>query len=305
MKIWKRLLAFSERNRGALFRNAIRQTAVRIWIRYKLWRFFGPILPARDPKTWVFMAGCYNSGTTILREMIGAHPDVASLPREGVEMTEAFPDLEAGGWVRMWYRNAKAADLTNRDPHSLARRAKRDWSLWWRRGAPVFIEKSIIHGAWMPTLDAGFPNARFIGVIRNGYCVCEGIRRRARPNDAARSAIDSDVYPIEEVGRQWNFANKTLLRDRAVVQNYHEVRYENFAAEPLKTIQSIFTFIGVDPDVVMIRNDGQLEIGGRTFRIQNQNAESLSRLEASEKDRLWSEIGPMMTELSYLKETSS
>ena len=199
--------------------------AVRLWIRYRLWQIFGAILPAREPKTWVFMGGCYNSGITILRDMIGAHPEVASLPREGVEMTDAFPDLEANGWVRMWVRNAEAADLSDLDPVTLARRAKRDWSLWWCRGALVFIEKSIIHGAWMPTLDAEFPNVRFIGVIRNGYCVCEGIRRRARPVDAARATLGRDDYPIEEVGRQWSFANQVLMPDQTSVKNYHEVRY--------------------------------------------------------------------------------
>src|SRR5690606_5918555 len=156
---------------------------------YRLWRVFGPFLRPREPETWVFMGGCYNSGTTILREMIGAHPAVASLPREGVELTDAFPVLEADGWVRMWFRNADKADLSGREPVALADRAKRAWSPWWRRDARAFSEKSIIHGAWMPTLDAGFSNARFIGVIRNGYCVCEGIRRRARPSGKARETL--------------------------------------------------------------------------------------------------------------------
>jgi hypothetical protein len=303
--MWDRISAFAERNRGALLRNAIRQSAVRLWIRFRLWRVFGPILPAREPETWVFMGGCYNSGTTILREMIGAHPEVASLPREGVEMTDAFPDLEADGWVRMWVRNAEAADLSSRDPVALARRAKRDWSPWWRRGASVFIEKSIIHGAWMPTLDTGFQNARFIGVIRNGYCVCEGIRRRARPVDTARKTLRRDDYPIEEVGLQWNFANQVLMRDRTSVKNYQEVRYEEFAANPVQTIRAIFTFIGVDPDAVETIEDGQVQIGTRKFRIRNQNADSLGRLDAADKSALWSVIGPMMTELGYEEEAST
>lgn len=302
MTLWTRISAFAERNRGALLRNALQQTAIRFWIRCRLWRLFGPLLPAREPEAWVFMGGCYNSGTTILREMIGAHPEVASLPREGVEMTDAFPDLEAGGWVRMWFRNAHAADLSDRDPLDLARKAKRDWSVWWRRGARVFIEKSIIHVAWMPTLDAGFPNARFIGVIRNGYCVCEGIRRRARPTDEARVTLGRDDYPIEEAGRQWNFANQTLMRDRTAVGNYHEVRYEDFTAEPIQTIRAIFTFIGVDPDAAQILADGQIEIGARRFSIQNKNAESLGRLDAADRDTLWSALGPLMTELGYKRE---
>lgn len=305
MALRTRILAFAERNRGALFRNAFRQMAVRLWIRFRMWRVLGPLLPAREPETWVFMGGCYNSGTTILREMIGAHPEVASLPREGVEMTETFPDLESDGWIRMWFRNAKAADLSDRDPVALANRAKRDWSLWWRRGARVFLEKSIVHGAWMPVLDAGFPNARFIGVIRNGYCVCEGIRRRAHPVGEARATLGRDNYPIEEVGRQWHFANQILMRDRTSVEKYHEVRYEDFASDPISIIHEIFTFIGVDPNVAKIIDDGQVQIGARKFRITNRNAESIERLDAAERVKLWSEISPMMRELGYQEETSS
>ena len=261
MNFTQRVKAFVRRNRGAVLQNVWHQVRVRVWIRYRLWRIISPFFHAREPKTWVFMGGCYNSGTTILREMIGAHPDVASLPREGVEMTDVFPNLEVDGWVRMWYRNADKSDLSDRDPVVLARRAKRDWAPWWRRDAQAFIEKSIVHGAWMPALDAGFPNARFIGVIRNGYCVCEGIRRRASPNGAAREILGRNDYPIDEVGRQWVFANEVLIRDHSRVQNYRAVQYEDFTANPIETIRALFDFIGVNPDAVTKDIDGVIVIG--------------------------------------------
>jgi hypothetical protein len=231
--------------------------------------------------------------------MLGAHPEVASLPREGVEMTDAFPDLETGGWVRMWFRNADKADLVGRDPVGLARRAKRDWSPWWSRRARAFLEKSIVHGAWMPVLDAGFTNARFIGVIRNGYCVCEGIRRRARPRDAARETLGRDDYPIDEVGRQWVFANQILMRDHPKVRNYRAVYYEDFTAQPVETIRALFEFIGVDPDVVTTEEDGTIIIGTRRFEIRNQNPESLARLGDDDRVALGAVIDLLMEQLGY------
>ncbi|MBU2167325.1 MAG: sulfotransferase [Alphaproteobacteria bacterium] len=299
MSLPQRIRAFVQRNRGAVLRNAWQQAVVRVWVRYRLWRVIGPLMKPREPESWVFMGGCYNSGTTILREMIGAHPEVASLPREGVEMTDAFPDLEADGWVRMWFRDAARSDLSHKDPVALARRAKRDWSPWWRRGARVFIEKSIVHGAWMPTLDAGFPNAHFIGVIRNGYCVCEGIRRRARPYGAAREILGRDEYPIDEVGRQWVFANQVLMRDKSRVRNYREVHYEDFTARPVETLRALFAFIGVDPDAVTTEPDGTIVIGARQFRIRNQNAESLARLNDDDRVALGAVIDPLMKQLGY------
>lgn len=302
MKLGPRILAFVERNRGAILHGVVKQLLVKIWIRFRIWRFIphGKIL--REPEIWVFMGGCYNSGTTVLREIISAHPEVASLPREGVEMTDAFPDLEAGGWARMWFRNAKAADLSGYNPLALAQKAKRDWSPWWRQGAKVFIEKSIVHAAWMPTLNSGFPNARFIGVIRNGYCVCEGIRRRAQPSGRAREALGRNDYPLDEIGRQWNFANQVLRRDRLVIENYHEVRYEEFTKNPLQTIRTLFEYIGVDSGVVKVLSDDLLQIGARKFKIVDKNAESLMQLDSTDRANLWSEIGPMMIELGYEEE---
>ena len=269
------------------------------WIRFKLWRFFRLFSPGRQPKSWVFMGGCYNSGTTILREIIGAHPEISSLPREGVVLTDAFPDLEQNGWTRMWHRNAELADLHDKSPEGIAKVAKSDWSLWWRRGAGVFLEKSIVHCAWMPFLQQSFDNPRFISVVRNGYCVCEGIRRRARPTGLARQTVQSDVYPIDMVGQQWVHANEIIQKDKAGIENYLEIRYENLVDEPLRTLREIFRFIGVDSEVVTETDTGQICIGGHSFDISNQNVASLGRLSESDRAELQNIIGPMMKRLGY------
>ncbi len=214
-------------------------------------------------------------------------------------MTDAFPNLEAGGWERMWYRNARAADLSDRKPEKVAHQAIRDWGPWWRRGARVFIEKSIVHGAWMPFLQDGFENAYFVGVIRNGYCVCEGIRRRASPKGAARKSVGSDVYPIEQVGEQWVFANQIIERDKGALNHYHEIRYEDFTRNPVDHIREIFRFIGVDDSVVTLEDDGSITIGSRSFTIRSQNAESFSRLTQTDRTKLGAVIGPMMEQLGY------
>ena len=271
----------------------------RTWMRFRLWRFFRPFLSKREPKAWLFMGGCYNSGTTILREILGSHPEIASLPREGVNLTDVFPDLEQHGWVRMWHRNAELANLNQHSSHSIADTAMRDWSLWWQRGASVFLEKSIIHGAWMPALQKGFNNARFIGVIRNGYCVCEGIRRRAQPTGHARASLQSDTYPLMEIGQQWVFANKTLQRDQATLEHYMEVRYEDLVRDPLTCIQNIFKFVGVDPSAATQTKEGSIDIDSKTFEIRDQNPESLKRLSNEDYDELDQTIGTMMTELDY------
>lgn len=294
-----RASAFVARNRGAVLRNGVRQALVRPWVRHRLWERFGKFAPATEPEKWLFIGGCYNSGTTILREVLSAHPDVASLPREGVELTSAFPDLEKNGWQRMWHRNAECSDLKDTDPMQLAREASRDWSFWWPRNKTVFLEKSIVHGAWMPILDQGFENCYFIGVIRNGFCAAEGICRRARPSGPAAELLGSSRYPISEAAAQWVFSNQRLLRDKGHVGRYLEIRYEDLVWDPEAVLRSMFRFIGVDDDEINMLDRRTVQIGKRTFVIRDDNPSSLARLTDAEREEYLSVAGDMMTALGY------
>lgn len=302
MNRFKRLTAFLERNRGAVISSALRQAAVRPWVRFKLWNRFSRLIPSRRPDRWVFMGGCYNSGTTILREMLSAHPDVSALPREGVELTSVFPDLEANGWQRMSYRNAALADLDGMSPTAMATQAIRDWSPWWARGANVYLEKSIVHGTWMPQLEAGFGDCRFIGVVRNGMCAAEGIRRRAHPSGDAAATLGRDDYPIEEPAKQWVFSNERLLRDRNKVNHYLEIHYEDFTADPAKVLRQMFAFIGVDETAFETNENGEIVIGNRTFHVRNDNSASIARLNDTDRQTFLSVAGEMMARLGYTGE---
>lgn len=294
-----RMQSFLDRNQGKVFQQIFFRFFTGAWVRGRLWRFSFPLFKQKTPQKWVFMGGCYNSGTTIVREMIGAHPEVSTLPREGVVLTDAFPDLEKDGWVRMWHRNAQGSEMSRAEALKAAVQARRDWNFWWRRRAKVFLEKSIVHGAWMTALEQGFENAHFIGMVRNGYCVCEGIRRRAKPTGEARESLGTDDYPIEEVGQQWVFANNRLLRDSPKVQNYFQISYEEFAENPVEVIKEVFSYLGVSTSEVHAGGEGRVVIGSRTFTIRNQNADSLARLSFDDKQRLSGVVGPLMDQMGY------
>lgn len=46
------------------------------------------------PKKWVFIVGCYNSGTTLLNQILSCHPDILTLPDEGAFLTRRVPTPE-------------------------------------------------------------------------------------------------------------------------------------------------------------------------------------------------------------------
>ena len=44
----------------------------------------------KKDKTWIFLVGSYNSGTTLLAEFLGHHPSISALPTEGYFITDQF-----------------------------------------------------------------------------------------------------------------------------------------------------------------------------------------------------------------------
>src|SRR5690242_5444088 len=59
--------------------------------------------PLRDHK-WVFILGCYNSGTTLLDQILSGHPQFSGLNEEGVMLTDQLPRPEDFQWRRMWWK---------------------------------------------------------------------------------------------------------------------------------------------------------------------------------------------------------
>lgn len=299
MSALDRLHRFRKRNEGAVARKAVHDMLARAWMRPSVRRIARLPFRPRQPRHWIFAAGCYNSGTTILREILGAHPEIASLPREGVRMTDAFPELEAKGWKRMWHRNAELAALDGYDPASVAERAMRDWAPWWARGADIFFEKSIVHGSWMPFLQDAFTDSRFVFVVRNGFCAAEGILRRARPGSEAATILGRETYPPAEAARQWVVSNEAWLRDQEKLKNAYEFRYETFVADPGRVVREMLDFVGADSEPFRDYGDGRIEMGDRPFTIRNENTASLARLDDNAHDEIAGVIAPTMTRLGY------
>ena len=67
-------------------------------------RWLAPLGRVPKPQKWVFIVGCYNSGTTLLADLMGNHPDISALPVEGVRLSDVWPLPETYAWNRMWMK---------------------------------------------------------------------------------------------------------------------------------------------------------------------------------------------------------
>ncbi len=236
------------------------------------------------PKKWVFIVGCYNSGTTLLHDVIASHPAVAHLPREGQYCTDQLLIPSEVGLTRVW---ALQPDTFIPSPQNEpdAEKIKRQWCGYMSNPLlPVFLEKSIPNAARILWLNKHFPNAHFIALIRNGYAVAEGIRRKAGQS-------------VEVAAKQWQQSNRIMLKQLEQVENKLLLRYEDLTSKPAENLDKVMTFL--DLDVSKLKTDQKWTVHGDTSNIRNMNARSLARLSNEDKAFIHQEAGELLDSFHY------
>ncbi len=228
-------------------------------------------------KKWIFILGCYNSGTTLLKDILASHPEIGTLPGEGVRFTDALPRPEEFGWNRMWCRCLDQLRLQpSEDMEARAHRIKRQWSILYPSGRPFLLEKSVANAVRTDFLQTYFAPAYFIYLVRNGYAVAEGIRRKANPAKYGNPTYPSS-YPIALCAEQWRATDRILTADRPRLERFLCLKYEELAATPGSSLQTVTDFLGLDP-----LEDGKLhrswQVHGLQSEIRDMNEDALERL---------------------------
>lgn len=250
------------------------------------------LTPEPRNKTWVFLVGCYNSGTTLLAELLGQHPEISALETEGHFITDQFIKDYDIGLPRMW---VEREDLFRLDENSTGPdplRVKKEWAMRLDLRKPVLLEKSPPNSAKTRWLQAHFENARFVGIIRNGYAVAEGITRKADPKHL------KDSWPIEMSARQWQRSNQVLLEDEPFLKHFLWVSYEELAADTAGTLNKITRFIGVD-EFKDFEEDRSWSIHERDEKVRDMNEESIARLTDEQIRRINEVAGEMLDHFGY------
>jgi hypothetical protein len=181
--------------------------------------------------------------------------------------------------------------------NEMAQRIKRQWSFWYPRKIPNLVEKSISNATRMPFLEAHFQPAYFIYIVRNGYAVAEGIRRRANLK-RWRNPIYSDTYPIELCAEQWCMTDELVEQYRTDVKQLLKVYYEDLVANPIGVMEKITSFLGlssISDDVLR----GQWVIDRFQSPIQNMNEKSLQRLSPGDFIKIEEVAGTVLHKNGY------
>jgi Sulfotransferase family len=193
--------------------------------------------------THLFIGGLHASGTTLVHRLLCMHPAVSGFANtgapenEGQHLQNLYPTARAhGGPGRFAFD--ESAHLTENDRSLVATcSAGGLWSSWaahWDLSKRVLIEKSPPNLIRARFLQAVFPEAKFIFVIRHPLPVSGATQKWTN-------------QPISELVQHWVQAHQIFRNDLPHVKSWAWLRYEDLTADPERVLRDIFRFCGLPP----------------------------------------------------------
>lgn len=217
-----------------------------------------------------FVLGCYNSGTTVVKDAIALHPSIAIAPVEGDLLTDALDGYEKEASPRCMY--VDAVHIINERKHKKlnAEQIISDWAPWIRPDK-VFLEKSISNTIRINKLRLAFNGAKFVCVTRNVDGVVRGINRRSHPSGILSQILGGDKYPDKLLIRQWLMFYSLVLSDYDDKKaDIYFVSYEKFLSSPLDEVEKIYAFMGLSP-IELTYMDDFLAVRNKSLHIRSSD----------------------------------
>ena len=210
-----------------------------------------------------FVVGVGRSGTTLLRMMLDAHPQLAMPP----ETHFANPLIQASGKLRFnpsmaakvivkderrrWKDfGLEESDLIARfeaiEPFNTSDALRAFYELYAaKHGKPRWGDKTPDYIRKMKKLQKTLPEARFIHVIRDGRDA--GLSQNARIAKRGKPPI-----PAREMARRWRKKIAKSQLDAQDVEHYLEIRYEDLIDDTEQVLRRICAHVELDFDPAML-----------------------------------------------------
>lgn len=214
------------------------QADVALWREVQL-----PRPRASDPKAHIFLVGFPRSGTTLLENVLAAHPEVVTLEEKDSLASIAQEFLGSPDGLDRLAHLSSAEAARKRDAY---------WSSVRGCGAEprgrVFIDKMPLASVLLPVIAKLFPNARILFALRDPRDVVLSCFRR-------RFGMNESMYQLLTLGGAAAYydavmrLSETYRHVLALAQ--HPVRYESLVDDFEGTVRSACSFIGLDWDPTM------------------------------------------------------
>lgn len=275
MKLWSRIRRLQRRL--AIFADRTRRDIG--WALGGRRRFEKDADTILGSRRWVFLVGCNNSGTTILHDLLVDTEQFSAMTHEGQRYTRQIRMAEKRGYERVWTEYIDELQMTEADSQDRIPRLAYDWLFDAQPpDKPYLVEKTTANSARLRWLDAGFPDSYFIAIVRNGYAVSEGIRRKGGKD-------------LERAARHWAAVNQRIREDGQRIQHYLSIRYEDLVENPRETLSIVAKFLGL--------NTHQFATRVSVDHLKNMNHRSIDMLSEEERQQIERGAGSMLKEYGY------
>jgi hypothetical protein len=198
---------------------------------------------AADPKAHIFLVGFPRSGTTLLENVLAAHPDVVSLEEKDCFDAAAMDYLASGYGLKRLAAISSGEAMRRRDAY---------WSNVRKFGIEprgrVFIDKIPLGSVLLPVVAKIFPNARVLFALRDPRDVVLSCFRR-------RFGMNAAMYQLLTLEGAAAYYDAVMR----ISEIYREIlplpqqfaRYESLVDDFGSTTRAVCRFLGLDWDESM------------------------------------------------------
>lgn len=213
----------------------------------------------------IFVVGMNGSGTTMMADSLGMHPDLYAFPSESkvlpyfisrVDRYGSMDELanrrrlarDIGGTKPFWHANGRRNLLV---PDEMLERRNTAGAvisaiyeyLAARSGKLRWVDKSPSNTHCILMLFREFPDAKFIHIIRDGRDAAQSFHRRWR-------------YSPQLTVYRWKKTVFEGMKQGAMLPagHYLELRYESLTADPDREMKRVCDFLGIDYDSAVVQS---------------------------------------------------
>lgn len=187
-----------------------------------------------------FIVGSGRSGTTLLRLMLDAHPNISCGPETHFLrdmrhiVGEHWNLLSRYGFEKEYWHNKINGFFSSFQEDYMEKRGKNRW-----------VEKTPWYARHLDFINDVFGDCLILHIIRNGYDVVLSWKQRSGYKQALASA--------------WTKWDDAVSRARAFGERhpnrYHELRYEDLVTDPESTIRPVLSFMDEPWDPIVLNYD--------------------------------------------------